>query len=106
MGNAEITEIQRIFSTRLEALGSILVKAAALLQAIECDDSRRDEIKHTTLGPGLSTETSARLFVSDFWIPNFYFHITTTYSILQMLGVPLGKTDFMAFLMPYVRQES
>ncbi|KAK7420581.1 hypothetical protein QQZ08_010340 [Neonectria magnoliae] len=28
--------------------------------------------------------------------PNFYFHLTTAYSILRAKGVPLGKRDFIA----------
>ncbi len=28
-------------------------------------------------------------------IPNFYFHITTTYNILRSNGVEVGKTDFL-----------
>ena len=28
-------------------------------------------------------------------IPNFYFHMTTTYNILRHNGVPLGKIDFL-----------
>lgn len=27
--------------------------------------------------------------------PNFYFHLTTGYSILRAKGVPLGKRDFL-----------
>ena len=34
-------------------------------------------------------------FLLSFSLPNFYFHATTTYDILRMLGVPLGKMDFM-----------
>jgi hypothetical protein len=34
-------------------------------------------------------------FLLSFSLPNFYFHATTTYGILRMLGVPLGKMDFM-----------
>ena len=34
-------------------------------------------------------------FVLSFSLPNFYFHATTTYDILRMLGVPLGKRDFL-----------
>ncbi len=34
-------------------------------------------------------------FLLSFSLPNFYFHATTTYDILRMLGVPLGKTDFL-----------
>ena len=34
-------------------------------------------------------------FLLSFSLPNFYFHATTTYDILRMLGVPLGKIDFL-----------
>ena len=36
-----------------------------------------------------------RNFLLSFSLPNFYFHATTTYDILRMLGVPLGKMDFL-----------
>jgi hypothetical protein len=34
-------------------------------------------------------------FLLTFSLPNFYFHATTTYDILRMQGVPLGKMDFI-----------
>ncbi len=34
-------------------------------------------------------------FLLSFSLPNFYFHATTTYGILRMLGAPLGKMDFL-----------
>lgn len=34
-------------------------------------------------------------FLLSFSLPNFYFHATTTYDILRMLGVPLGKRDYL-----------
>ncbi len=34
-------------------------------------------------------------FLLSFSLPNFYFHATTTYDILRMKGVPLGKRDFL-----------
>ena len=38
---------------------------------------------------------TAENFLLSFSMPNFYFHSTTTYDILRMKGVPLGKRDFM-----------
>ena len=35
-------------------------------------------------------------FLLSFSLPNFFFHATTTYSILRMHGVPLGKMDYLA----------
>ena len=37
-------------------------------------------------------------FLLSFSLPNFYFHATTTYDILRMLGAPLGKMDFLGKL--------
>ena len=34
-------------------------------------------------------------FILTFSLPNFYFHAATTYDILRMKGVPLGKQDFL-----------
>lgn len=34
-------------------------------------------------------------FIMSFSLPNLLFHATTTYDILRMAGVPLGKLDFL-----------
>ena len=34
-------------------------------------------------------------FLLSFSLPNFYFHATTAYNILRMLGTPLGKANFL-----------
>jgi hypothetical protein len=34
-------------------------------------------------------------FLLSFSLPNFYFHATTSYDILRMLGVSIGKRDFL-----------
>ena len=38
---------------------------------------------------------TAENFILSFSLPNFYFHATTTYDMLRMAGVPLGKMDFL-----------
>ncbi len=38
---------------------------------------------------------TARNFILSFSLPNFYFHATTTYDMLRMQGVPLGKMLFL-----------
>lgn len=74
-----------------------------LVVGIEASDSKLDEIKRVGLGSGRHCELPGRLYVSDYVLPNFYFHITTTYAILRKLGVPVGKADFMPYLGPYVK---
>ena len=41
---------------------------------------------------------TAENFILSFSLPNFYFHATTTYDLLRMAGVPLGKMDFLGKL--------
>ena len=38
---------------------------------------------------------TAANFIISFSLPNFYFHATTTYDMLRMHGVPLGKMDYL-----------
>jgi hypothetical protein len=33
-------------------------------------------------------------YLLDFVLPNFYFHVTTTYAILRHYGLEVGKTDY------------
>lgn len=41
-------------------------------------------------------ELKGLAFLKDWILPNFYFHLTTTYDILRHSGVDLGKADFLA----------
>lgn len=34
-------------------------------------------------------------YLRHFALPNFYFHLTTTYALLRHAGVPLGKMDYL-----------
>jgi uncharacterized protein len=42
--------------------------------------------------------TSADAFLMSFSLPNFYFHATTTYDLLRLKGMEIGKRDFMGKL--------
>lgn len=77
----------------------------ALVSAIDASDAKLDEVKRVGLGPGRYCELPARQYVSDYLLPNLYFHATTTYAILRKLGVPVGKSDYMRFLAPHVKVE-
>ena len=78
----------------------------ARVAAIAVDDAKLDEIKRIGLGPGKYCELPGRQYVSEYLVPNLYFHITTAYAILRHLGVPVGKADYMAFLAPQVRSDA
>lgn len=85
---------------------SLISETKALVSGITTDDRKLDEMKRTGLGPGMYCDLPARQYVSDYLLPNFYFHIAIAYALLRSLGVPLGKADYMRFLAPYVQLES
>ena len=37
-------------------------------------------------------------YVTEYAIPNFYFHVTTAYSIMRKNGLEIGKNDYMGGL--------
>ena len=47
---------------------------------------------------GMEIPFTSEGFLLSFALPNFYFHSTTTYTMLRQHGVPLGKMDFLAQL--------
>lgn len=52
----------------------------------------------------LELHLSGLAYVRDWALPHFYFHVVTAYDILRHHGVDLSKRDFMAHVMPMIRQ--
>lgn len=50
------------------------------------------------LGEDLTLEMTGFQYLRDFTLPNFYFHLVTTYAILRANGVDLGKRDYMGHI--------
>ena len=82
-----------------------IAQTRALVAGIAADDAKLEETKRVGLGPGRYCELPGHRYVADYVVPNLYFHVTTAYAILRMLGAPVGKADYLAFLGPLVRQE-
>ncbi|KAI0472134.1 hypothetical protein GGR56DRAFT_657051 [Xylariaceae sp. FL0804] len=68
----------------------------------ETVNGKKDEKAQTKAGPWEVDMTALEL-TQSFVVPNAWFHLTTTYDILRMKGVPLGKRDFiMQFMKKHV----
>ena len=93
-------EVDSIEQARLH-----IQETKALVAGIQADDGKLDEVKRVGLGPGRYCELPARQYISEYLVPNLYFHVTTAYAILRSLGVPVGKSDYMTFLAPHVKHE-
>jgi len=52
---------------------------------------------------GMVFDMTARVYVRDWAQPQFYFHLVAAYSILRHMGVPLGKADYVGYMLAYLR---
>ena len=75
------------------------------LSSIDAEDAKLVEVTRIDLGESLYLELSGSSYIHEFLIPNFYFHLVTAYDILRMVGVPIGKRDYMMHLVPFIRKE-
>lgn len=89
----------------LEAARAAIAETKAMVAGIAVDDAKLGETKRVGLGPGRHCDLPAHQYVADYVLPNLYFHVTAAYAILRHLGAPLGKSDYMSWLAPYVRTE-
>ena len=75
---------------------SALTKPLNILPVLRQRSStvRKSKPIELNLGPEPMQFTGAS-YVSNFALPNFFFHVTTAYNILRANGVVIGKRDFL-----------
>ena len=80
----------------LDELKQRIAKTLDFLQTVDTDringaESRSIEIKF----PNGAWKFTAVAYLTDFVLPNFYFHESMVYALLRKSGVEIGKTDFL-----------
>ena len=63
------------------------------LQAAQIDGSEAREIKRKVRG--IERTFAGIDYLLQYSLPNFYFHLATTYAILRHNGIEIGKGDFV-----------
>ncbi len=66
-------------------------------------DTQPDRPIGFDLPNGMAFDMTALTYVRDWAQPQFYFHAVAAYSILRHMGVPLGKADYVGYMMAYLR---
>ncbi len=84
--------------TTFQELKARIEKTLNFVNGIAADDfkdaEKRDVVLNTRRG---DLKFSGLSYVTDFVLPNVYFHATAAYAILRHNGVEVGKTDFLGF---------
>ena len=79
-------------------------KALAVLKTVKPEQlqGKADAQIELAMGPRGTFHMTGRDYVLGWLLPNIFFHLQTTYAILRMKGVPLGKLDYLSSFMPFV----
>jgi hypothetical protein len=82
--------------TTLDELKQRIAKTLDFLKTVSTDqvnsaETRTIEIKF----PNGAWKFTALAYLSDFVLPNFYFHESMVYALLRKSGIEIGKTDFL-----------
>jgi hypothetical protein len=81
--------------TTIEQLHARVRSVVEYLRTFEAKDFEGAEARLVALsfmpGKGMKSED----YITEMALPNFYFHVTTTYAILRHNGVPVGKMDYI-----------
>jgi hypothetical protein len=82
--------------TTFEELQGRIAKVQEMLKGFKPEDFAGAESRDITirLRSGEMAFKGAP-YLYRFALPNFFFHVTTTYAILRHNGVPVGKPDFL-----------
>ena len=52
---------------------------------------------------GMAFDMTATTYVRDWAQPQYYFHLVAAYAVLRHMGVPLGKVDYVNYMLAYLR---
>jgi hypothetical protein len=89
--------------TTLAAAKAHLANTAKLLDSVEPGELKGpDEKVALDLPNGMQFTMTAKEYVRDWSLPNFYFHLVTTYAILRMNGLDIGKIDYMPHMIKHM----
>jgi hypothetical protein len=83
--------------TSFADLDALLDMTLAFIGGIDAARFDGSEGRDIVLRPGTPKERKlgGQAYLSSYGLPQFFFHVTTTYAILRHNGVAIGKKDFM-----------
>ena len=78
-------------------LDALLTTTLAFLGGLDAAKFEGSEGKEIVLRPGTPKERKlgGQAYLSTYGLPQFFFHVTTSYAIMRHNGVAIGKKDYM-----------
>ena len=88
--------------TTISELQDRIAKTIAFIDGIDpaqIDGSASRQIQYTMRD--FHFEFSAQQYLTNWVLPNFFFHVTTAYNLLRQAGLDVGKGDFLGTLVDF-----
>jgi hypothetical protein len=81
----------------LAELQARVSKTLEFIEGLDVPAFDHSEQRQIVLRPGTPKERAigGQAYLLNYGLPQFFFHVTTTYALLRHNGVELGKKDFM-----------
>lgn len=78
-------------------LQALIVKTLVFVEGFTAEQIDGHEDREIILRPGTPKEKklTGQSYLLSYALPQFFFHVTTTYAILRHSGVEVGKRDYM-----------
>jgi uncharacterized protein len=96
LAGIEIPRFEDTETTLVELIARV-DKTVAFLQSVKPEQMVGSEDRVIELkNPRTSHTFSGLVFLRHWAIPNFFFHVTTTYNLLRHNGVEIGKDDYLS----------
>ena len=78
-------------------LQALIAKTLAFIGSLTPAQFEGSETREIVLRPGTPKEKKlvGQTYLSNYGLPQFFFHVTTAYAILRNNGLEVGKRDFM-----------
>lgn len=83
--------------TSFADLDALLASTLAFLDGLPAAQFEGSQTREIVLRPGTPKERKlgGQAYLSNYGLPQFFFHVTTAYAILRHNGVAIGKKDYM-----------
>ena len=80
----------------LDELKARVAKTLEFIKTIKPEQLQGAETREVVLQfPQTTLKFTGLNYLTNFALPNFFFHVTTAYALLRKNGVELGKRDFL-----------
>lgn len=83
--------------TSFADLKALISRTMSFIDGLSPAQFEGSETREIVLRPGTPKEKklTGQAYLSNYGLPQFFFHVTTTYAILRHNGLEIGKRDYM-----------